>query len=266
MGNRVSNLWCTKTNLAIKDKESSEYSKAKRESKRRFRQRRLSLSCITREADSNKNKNSKEPVLVHKPSALLPRHSKLLEKEKSTEPELEDNKEEVPQAIKITEKVSTLAISNENTTSPSPSTTNKSLHTIATLPHVENPLESVKQVPFQSLRNTFSSPINSSIAGNSTNISSSASLSSTPAKKFSTATLDVVDSPIRVLATTRTEDILTREKLTCSVSSLKTSTMKFNTDLTTTTTSSTAKVRFVCFITGLPHDFFSLLFTFLLKT
>ena len=264
MGNRVSNLWCTKTNLAIKDKESKENSnsnsnsKVKRESKRRFRQRRLSLNCIARETDNSENKAAKEPVvLVHKPSASLPRHSKLLQTDENPPPESKENKEEFK---KQTENKQTTVIPNEttifSTATATATPTNKSLYTnsAALPPRVEkNLLETVKPVPpIQGFKNTFSSPLinSSSIADKSTNISSSSppSLLSSPSRQFSTTnttTLDVVDSPIRVLATTRTEDILTREKLTCSVSSLKKSTMKFNTDLTTTTTTSTVKVRFI---------------------
>ncbi|TMW52039.1 hypothetical protein DOY81_002891 [Sarcophaga bullata] len=257
MGNRVSNLLCTKTNLAIKDKDSNENSnsKVKRESKRRFRQRRLSLNCIARETDTtSENKSVKEPVLVHKPSASLPRHSKLLQTDENpplTEPAVkkEDFPKETVGITTTTTSEQTTVIPNEKIFFSTATTPNKtSLYTTtSTLPaRVENLLESVKPVPIESFKNTFSSPLINSSANISLSSPPSSSLS-TPAKKFSTATtpLDVVDSPIRVLATTRTEDILTREKLTCSVSSLKKSTMKFNTDLTTTTSTSTVKVSSV---------------------
>ncbi|XP_059224071.1 uncharacterized protein DDB_G0271670 [Stomoxys calcitrans] len=90
MGNRVSTLWCRKSNLAIKTNNESEHSSdhnqsktktnaftshKKRESKRRFRQRRLSLNCMTREADTPPN--NEEPVQIHRNSNTLPRRLKL---------------------------------------------------------------------------------------------------------------------------------------------------------------------------------------------
>ncbi|XP_037823952.1 uncharacterized protein LOC119612261 [Lucilia sericata] len=243
MGNRVSNLWCKKTNLAIKDKEFNENTKVKRESKRRFRQRRLSLNCITREPSQ---KASEEPVLVHKPSASLPRHTKLSTPERNfntaatttttttLQPkEVRKEKEEVTTNLE-TKELRESQLVNENLRQESkaysslPPTTAKELNT-----------EQKPVLHNNSIFNTNSFGVNLTSSQprlNSFTPISSTTLSS-PSSTCSNATIDVVDSPIRVLATTKTQDILTSEKLTCttsSISSLKTkATMKFNSDLTT---------------------------------
>lgn len=259
MGNRVSNLWCKKTNLAIKDKEFNENTKVKRESKRRFKQRRLSLNCITREPNAKPNE---EPVLVHKPSSTLPRHTKLSTPEKQTQqsnsqaedqqnPDLEKESQETKNQEKVSEilespKSNNLKLSEESSTVVSNSTTaSPSLKTpkeFTTSPI--SPHENIKPVwSTNSIFNTNSfGSLNTNLEQKRFNsfspktISSlSSSPSRTPSTNCSNSTIDVVDSPIRVLATTKTQDILTREKLTCttsSISSLKTA-MKFNTDLTT---------------------------------
>lgn len=235
MGNRVSNLWCKKTNL---DKELNENTKSKREPKRRFKQRRLSLNCMTRE---NSAKSTQESVLVHKPSSSLPRNSKLSTPERNFAAIAQNQTE--TKVFKVEEKPKESPTTNENLIKESIS--NSSPLTASPKSVANKPLDSHDQKPVcftNSLHNTNSnsfgvvnlekpplnsfSPISSSLSSPST-----CSPTSSPA-----ITIDVLDSPIRVLATTKTQDILTSEKLTCttsSISSLKTATMKFNADSTT---------------------------------
>lgn len=214
MGNRVSTLWCKKSNLAIKhSNDESDKSReqnaneipqgisfkqrdtTKRESKRRFLQRRLSLNCMTRDSGGGE-RSAEEPVRIHRNSNTLPRRLKL-----------------------------------NNETAEEPATTNEEPSAIVT--------------PVNSLQNSeqISDSKSSGFSEISPNSASDLKNSSPPPPPPQIS-VDEVDGPckpitsnsadtFKVLTSTKT-DLLTREKVTCNVSSTQISRMKFNTDLNNT--------------------------------
>uniref|UniRef100_A0A1I8PLK8 Uncharacterized protein n=1 Tax=Stomoxys calcitrans TaxID=35570 RepID=A0A1I8PLK8_STOCA len=222
MGNRVSTLWCRKSNLAIKTNNESEHSSdhnqsktktnaftshKKRESKRRFRQRRLSLNCMTREADTPPN--NEEPVQIHRNSNTLPRRLKL-----NTADSSKESLASSPNDTKVGE--------NSEIQLPEVSNTNSSVF-LPEIPIIaisdENSCENSVDVVDGPL------PIPSALFGN---LKKTVNVGDSPLASPKTSPL----GSYKVLTSTKT-DLLTRQKLTCSVATSQVTRMKINTDINT---------------------------------
>ncbi|XP_073836198.1 sterile alpha and armadillo motif isoform X4 [Musca autumnalis] len=197
MGNRVSTLWCKKTNLPIShnkdtpNKTSDNSSdlntreSPKRTSKRRFLQRRLSLNWITRE--NGTRSSQQEPVEVHRGASTLPRRLKLGPKDTTNE---KDNALADSSFKAETEEAAVFGNTSIKNSSDS----------------LETPVV---------------------IGGNKENTNNKISVDVVDAPIFS------APDSIKVLASTRT-DLLTREKRTLNISSSHIARMKINSDFNTT--------------------------------
>lgn len=202
MGNRVSTLWCKKTNLPITQiseettNKTSEKScdlktrdSPRRASKRRFLQRRLSLNWITRESGT-RNQKVEEPVEVHRTVSTLPRRLKLNSEEREVKPDLKRTSGSV-------EKSNSCEEIKSSSPPPQPS---EPLET----PRV---IEEPKEIH--------------------TNIS---------VDEVDAPPLPIAPDTYKLLTSTRT-DLLTREKRTVNISSSHIARMKISSDLNINTSS-----------------------------
>ncbi|GBP12115.1 hypothetical protein EVAR_69563_1, partial [Eumeta japonica] len=233
MGNRATVICGVKTNLAIKDKEqTNEHTKTKRDSKRRIKQRQLSLNCMTREASQT---SQQEPVVpVHNFSTSLPRNTKLSIPENNLNTiKLESEPKPGAEVSQQFQEQNSLIATTSSETKQSLLSLSKEFSSSCCSNPVEKKLTFQKRNQKPVTTNSLSKTNLNSLSANKPTQPGLKCFSTIPSS--SSTIIDVIDSACSCAGNNKNSRYFNKRltRTTSNISTLKTSAMKFNSDLAT---------------------------------